>query len=270
MAAATFGSSHGLPANGFAWSRKLNHPRPPIASGGVGSEGEEEGGANRQRPARSTGSPGDASARHRPLPGAVRRSGRPRIRRTTNSGMPSQRPPARHRAQVVRKTLGHEVPEREPRKRGIGGQTRHAVSLRFGMVNNVLRPMPGSPRIMRKRIRILHRTAYYYHQPVTFGPHRAMLRPREGHDVHIVKGAIRDRAQGRGAMAARRPRQFDRRDHLLRAVRPARGRERGRCRVSLRQSDRMPDRSGRALFPVSICTRRAARIDVLPAAELSL
>jgi transglutaminase-like putative cysteine protease len=41
---------------------------------------------------------------------------------------------------------------------------------------------------MRKRIRILHRTAYYYHQPVTFGPHRAMLRPREGHDVHIVKG----------------------------------------------------------------------------------
>jgi len=41
---------------------------------------------------------------------------------------------------------------------------------------------------MYKRIRILHRTAYYYHQPVTFGPHRAMLRPREGHDVHIVKG----------------------------------------------------------------------------------
>ena len=41
---------------------------------------------------------------------------------------------------------------------------------------------------MRKRIRILHRTAYYYRQPVTFGPHRAMLRPREGHDVHIVKG----------------------------------------------------------------------------------
>ena len=41
---------------------------------------------------------------------------------------------------------------------------------------------------MYKRIRILHRTAYYYHQPVTFGPHPAMLRPREGHDVHIVKG----------------------------------------------------------------------------------
>lgn len=36
-----------------------------------------------------------------------------------------------------------------------------------------------------KRIRILHRTEYHYHEPVTFGPHRAMLRPLEGHDVHI-------------------------------------------------------------------------------------
>jgi transglutaminase-like putative cysteine protease len=41
-----------------------------------------------------------------------------------------------------------------------------------------------------KRIRILHRTEYHYHQPVTFGPHRAMLRPREGHDVHIVRGRL--------------------------------------------------------------------------------
>ena len=38
-----------------------------------------------------------------------------------------------------------------------------------------------------KRIRITHETAYHYHQPVTFGPHRALLRPREGHDVHIVR-----------------------------------------------------------------------------------
>jgi transglutaminase-like putative cysteine protease len=37
-----------------------------------------------------------------------------------------------------------------------------------------------------KRIRIVHKTQYHYHQPVTFGPHRAMLRPREGHDVHIA------------------------------------------------------------------------------------
>ena len=36
-----------------------------------------------------------------------------------------------------------------------------------------------------KRIRIIHRTEYHYRVPVTFGPHRALLRPREGHDVHI-------------------------------------------------------------------------------------
>jgi transglutaminase-like putative cysteine protease len=36
-----------------------------------------------------------------------------------------------------------------------------------------------------KRIRITHRTEYSYHWPVTFGPHRALLRPREGHDIHI-------------------------------------------------------------------------------------
>ena len=27
---------------------------------------------------------------------------------------------------------------------------------------------------------------YHYSQPVTLGPHRAILRPREGHDVRIV------------------------------------------------------------------------------------
>ena len=41
-----------------------------------------------------------------------------------------------------------------------------------------------------KRIRIIHSTQYHYRQPVTFGTHRAMLRPREGHDVHIVKSRL--------------------------------------------------------------------------------
>jgi transglutaminase-like putative cysteine protease len=41
-----------------------------------------------------------------------------------------------------------------------------------------------------KRIRIIHKTEYFYSQPVAFGPHRAMMRPREGHDVHIVRGAV--------------------------------------------------------------------------------
>jgi transglutaminase-like putative cysteine protease len=36
-----------------------------------------------------------------------------------------------------------------------------------------------------KRLRITHLTEYRYSEPVTFGPHRALVRPREGHDVHI-------------------------------------------------------------------------------------
>lgn len=41
-----------------------------------------------------------------------------------------------------------------------------------------------------KRIRISHRTEYHYKEAVTFGPHRALMRPREGHDLHIEKGRM--------------------------------------------------------------------------------
>ena len=41
-----------------------------------------------------------------------------------------------------------------------------------------------------KHIRIVHKTEYRYNQPVTLGPHRALMRPREGHDVHIVRGTV--------------------------------------------------------------------------------
>lgn len=41
-----------------------------------------------------------------------------------------------------------------------------------------------------KRIRITHETAYHYRVPVTFGPHRALIRPREGHDVHIARSRL--------------------------------------------------------------------------------
>lgn len=44
-------------------------------------------------------------------------------------------------------------------------------------------------RIM-KRIQITHKTEYYYHTPVIFGPHRALVRPREGHDVHIESSVL--------------------------------------------------------------------------------
>jgi transglutaminase-like putative cysteine protease len=41
-----------------------------------------------------------------------------------------------------------------------------------------------------KRIRIIHATEYHYSEPVSFGPHRVMMRPREGHDVRIVHGRL--------------------------------------------------------------------------------
>jgi len=41
-----------------------------------------------------------------------------------------------------------------------------------------------------KQIRITHKTEYHYRVPVTFGPHRAMMRPREGHDLHIVRSRV--------------------------------------------------------------------------------
>jgi len=35
------------------------------------------------------------------------------------------------------------------------------------------------------KIRIQHRTTYTYREPVQFGQHKVMIRPREGHDIHI-------------------------------------------------------------------------------------
>lgn len=48
----------------------------------------------------------------------------------------------------------------------------------------------GSLKADMKRIRIIHKTEYHYNQLVTFGTHRAMLRPREGHDVRIVNSYV--------------------------------------------------------------------------------
>lgn len=36
------------------------------------------------------------------------------------------------------------------------------------------------------RLEIVHETVYRYRHPVSFGPHRLVVRPREGHDVNIV------------------------------------------------------------------------------------
>jgi transglutaminase-like putative cysteine protease len=40
------------------------------------------------------------------------------------------------------------------------------------------------------KIRIQHRTTYNYNQPVSFGQHKIMVRPREGHDLHIESSVL--------------------------------------------------------------------------------
>jgi transglutaminase-like putative cysteine protease len=40
------------------------------------------------------------------------------------------------------------------------------------------------------KLRIQHRTTYRYAEKVIFGPHRLMLRPREGHDVQIERSVL--------------------------------------------------------------------------------
>jgi transglutaminase-like putative cysteine protease len=40
------------------------------------------------------------------------------------------------------------------------------------------------------KIRIQHRTTYHYAAPVRLGPHRVMVRPREGHDLHIESSIL--------------------------------------------------------------------------------
>ena len=40
-------------------------------------------------------------------------------------------------------------------------------------------------------LRIVHETTYHYAKPVHFGPHRLVLRPREGHDLRVEEMTLR-------------------------------------------------------------------------------
>jgi transglutaminase-like putative cysteine protease len=51
-------------------------------------------------------------------------------------------------------------------------------------------PVDDFLSLLMKRIKITHKTVYHYRTPVTFGPHRALLRPREGHDIHIASSLL--------------------------------------------------------------------------------
>jgi transglutaminase-like putative cysteine protease len=40
------------------------------------------------------------------------------------------------------------------------------------------------------KLRIQHRTTYKYNESVSFGPHKILIRPREGHDLHIESSIL--------------------------------------------------------------------------------
>jgi len=46
------------------------------------------------------------------------------------------------------------------------------------------------------KIRIQHRTTYRYNQPVRIGQHKILIRPREGHDVHIESSVLEIKPAG--------------------------------------------------------------------------
>src|SRR4051812_14415378 len=39
-------------------------------------------------------------------------------------------------------------------------------------------------------LNVLHRTLYRYSEPVTFGPHRMMMRPRDSHDLRLLDTSL--------------------------------------------------------------------------------
>ena len=50
--------------------------------------------------------------------------------------------------------------------------------------------MPRHPNHCMSCLRIVHETTYRYKEPVRFGPHRLVLRPREGHDLHVEEMTV--------------------------------------------------------------------------------
>ena len=52
-----------------------------------------------------------------------------------------------------------------------------------------LRPV-GDWQSGMKRIEIRHLTRYSFPSPVSLGPHVLLLRPREGHDLHIASSML--------------------------------------------------------------------------------
>ena len=72
--------------------------------------------------------------------------------------------------------------------------TRHNSSLKDSLQGRRLLKRGILPRngleLSLISINIHHKTTYRYHQPVTLGPHRLMLRPRESRDLRLISSHI--------------------------------------------------------------------------------
>jgi transglutaminase-like putative cysteine protease len=52
-------------------------------------------------------------------------------------------------------------------------------------------PSDNLKAILMPRLRIKHRTTYTYSQPMSFGEHRLMVRPRDSHDLRLISAELR-------------------------------------------------------------------------------
>lgn len=52
---------------------------------------------------------------------------------------------------------------------------------------------------------IRHVTTYRYRQPVAFGEHRMMLRPRDSHDQRVIEASLEISPEPRGLQFVQKP-----------------------------------------------------------------
>ncbi len=69
------------------------------------------------------------------------------------------------------------------------------------------------------RVRICHTTTYRYAEPVAFGIHRLVIRPREGHDVQVESLSLWSESGRGGQLASGHFWKFDRPGFILRTRR---------------------------------------------------
>lgn len=69
----------------------------------------------------------------------------------------------------------------------------HRAARRICLASVPRDPSPGTCKIEGipiRTLRIIHRTRYAYDRPVTFGEHRLMIRPRDGHDMRVLDSSL--------------------------------------------------------------------------------